>query len=445
MDISLFLVAFLSLGIMYLIIGIMASKKVHSNADYFLAGKSLTIPAVTFTLIATQLGGGMLLGTAQEAYTNGLYGIAYTAGICIGFLLLAFCFAERLQALQVATTAELFETRYHSTTLKKIASILSIITMSGILIAQVIGSKSFLASIGFYNEYAFLLFWAFTIFYTMVGGLQAVVWTDTAQVCLIMLVFGYLFIQSIYQNPHSLLTLCKPHTLFKEISFNRTLFFSTMLIPALFSLIEQDIAQRFFAAKNGFVARISALCAALFLIIFACIPIYFGMQAKITGIPLAGHTSPLMPMLATISGGFLLALAACAIIAAINSTADSLLCAISSNIAQDFDLSFLPGTQLIRSKAITLIVGIFAVGASYFMTQNIISIIVQSYELSVYCLFVPLVACYFIDTVKKKAAITSLIFSLSSLLYFWIGNSAESKTAITLSASIIGYVIGWFL
>lgn len=439
---TLFLYAFLGLGIIYLIIGIIASRSVLSTSDYFLAGRTLGIPAVTFTLIATQLGGGMLLGTAQEAYGAGLYGIAYTVGICIGFLLLAFGFAERLQSLNVSTTAELFETRYQSPFLKKIASLLSIVTMSGILIAQVIGSKSFLASIGFYNEYAFLAFWSFTICYTMIGGLQAVVWTDMAQVCLIMSVFGGLFSYSLWLDPTSLWTLFSSHQVFESFTPDYYLLATTLIMPALFCLIEQDIAQRFFAAKNGKVARFSALGAAIFLICFSLIPIYFGMQAKINGIALVANASPLMPMIATLSGGIILALAACSIIAAINSTADSLLCAISSNIAQDFDLSVLGGSSLIRSKGITLCVGFTAVASSYFVSQNIISIIVGSYELSVYCLLVPLLACYFLPHVKKNAALFSIGASVATLILFWVYNPPLCKPLVTFLAAALGYIIG---
>src|SRR5271155_5449311 len=161
MDITIFLTLFASLSVMYLVIGLYASKKASTNTDYFLAGRSLGIPEVTFTLVATQLGGALLLGTAAKAYSIGLYGIFYTLGISIGFLLLGLGFAAKLQSLNVATTAQLFQTKYGSPTLKKIASLLSITSMCGILIGQVIGSKALLAGIGISSELLFLMLWAF--------------------------------------------------------------------------------------------------------------------------------------------------------------------------------------------------------------------------------------------------------------------------------------------
>ncbi len=206
MDITLFLALFGSLSIMYLVIGLYASKKVSTNVDYFLAGRALGIPEVTFTLVATQLGGGMLLGTAKEAYNIGFYGIYYTLGISIGFLVLGLGLAAKLQSLNVATTAQLFQTKYGSPTLKKIASLLSIASMCGILIAQVIGCKALLAGIGIESELLFLALWAFIIVYTMVGGLAAVVLTDIAQVTYILCAFSAIFIYCLWQEPLNFFT-----------------------------------------------------------------------------------------------------------------------------------------------------------------------------------------------------------------------------------------------
>ena len=209
MDINVFITLFSTLSIMYLVIGLYASKNASTNTDYFLAGRALGIPEVTFTLVATQLGGGMLLGTAAKAYTIGLYGMFYTLGISIGFLLLGLGFAAKLQSLNVATTAQLFQTKYGSETLKKIASFLSIASMGGILIGQVIGSKALLAGIGVSNELLFLMLWAFIITYTMVGGLAAVVLTDIAQVIYIFSAFGAIFAYCLWQEPSSFFTLTR--------------------------------------------------------------------------------------------------------------------------------------------------------------------------------------------------------------------------------------------
>ncbi|HXW85855.1 MAG TPA: sodium:solute symporter family protein, partial [Candidatus Bathyarchaeia archaeon] len=136
-------------------------------------------------------------------------------------------------------------------------------------------------------------------------------------------------------------------------------------------------------------------------------------------------------------------MAACGVIAAITSTADSLLCAVGSNIAQDFDLSWIQLPLLQRSQYIVWLVGISSFLASYFMPQNIITILTSSYELSVSCLFVPLIFCYYKTDVKKEAAIGALVAGLLGFIGFRLYDSLSTgKEILTLIFSLIGYYIG---
>ncbi|HRN78139.1 MAG TPA: sodium:solute symporter family protein [Candidatus Dependentiae bacterium] len=441
----LFFSVFIGLGIMYAILGIATSQKIYTTNDYFLAGRNLGIASVMFTLVATQLGSGMLLGTTQQAYTIGLYGLMYTLGMCFGLILLALGFAAKLRSLNVATTAELFETKYKSPGLKKFASLLSIITFSGILISQVIASRALLASLGFANEPLLVAFWLFTIIYTMLGGLKAVVVTDIAQVIFIIIIFSGLFLYSIFIEPSSLFTMFNGQQQFAAANFNMQEIAATLLMPIFFSLIEQDLAQRFFAARTPRIATLSAFGAAVCLILFALIPIYFGMKANIMEIIIPEGTSPLIPVLETFTNDIVMVFAVCGIIAAITSTADSLLCAIGSNIAQDFDLSFMGSTALRRSKYITLVVGIGTLCASYFVSQNIIGLIISSYELMVSCLFVPLVVSYFTDNVKRSAAIGAIVGGLIGFIGFRIWIPFLPKELLTLGLSLVGYVLGSYI
>ena len=182
----LFLLIFSAFGIFYLILGLLVSRGIKTNEDYFLAGRKLGLFPLTFTLIATQIGGGMMLGTAAQSYKIGYFGIFYTLGICLGFLFLGLGLASRLRSFNIDTTAQLFEVKYGLVFLRKIASLLSIFTLFGILGAQVIALRSVLYSLDLNNEFVFIMFWLFIIVYTMVGGLKAVSITDTFQIIFLL-------------------------------------------------------------------------------------------------------------------------------------------------------------------------------------------------------------------------------------------------------------------
>ena len=446
MNETFFLSLLSGFGIVYFTLGFFISRKVKTTDDYFLAGSNLGLIPVTFSLIATQLGSGTILGTSDFAYNFGYFSLLYAIGMSTGFLLLASGFAARLRSLNVATTAELFETRYGSPGLKKFASLLSIATLFGILLGQIIASKTLIVGLGVYNEYIFLLFWAFIIAYTIIGGLQAVAIVDTLQVIFIIIIFGGIFLYGLSTEQPAFLNITNLKNVqdyFKAPNLTFAKLLPIALMPACYSLIEQDLAQRFFAARTKRIAAISAIGAGTFMILFTFIPMYLGMKARLFGIAIPAGATPIVPVLRILTNDTTAILAVCGIIAAISSTADSLLCAISSNVAQDFDLSFMKiKNKLVISKLTTLIVGVSALGVSYYITKNIIDILIVSYEISVSCLLVPLLFCYFNPQVKKKAALYSVIFGLIGFVLFRYYPVPIPKEVATLLLSLLGYILG---
>lgn len=446
MNTLLFLTVFTLLGALYFVLGLRASRKVTTDTDYFVANRQLGLWQISANLIATQLGGGMLLGTAASAYVAGYYGILYTLGMALGFILLSCGIAARLQQFKVTTTAQLFETQYNSPLLKKIASLLSIATLFGILIAQVVGFKSLMAAVGFGAWYIVLPFWISVVAYTMIGGLRAITINDMVQLCVITLTFGSIFVASLLSEPSlgaAFSSLLDAQPLFTPERLSLASLCGVILMPALFSLIEQDLAQRFFASKSKFVATISAFNAAIFLLLFSIIPVYLGMKAKLSGLVIPEGANPLLVILEASTSSIVFAFALCAIVAAIVSTADALMNGISANITQDFTLArFGDWNKLTISKITTLCIGLTSLVASYFVPQNIIGIIISSYELSVGCLLVPLLFCYFKKEVKKNAAFGAIAFGLIGFVIFRIYPTVVPKEILVLLLSLIGYGVG---
>ena len=445
MNLQLFLLLFFVLGIVYLILGIFVSRGIKNNFDYFLAGRKLTLWPLSFTLIATQVGGGMLLGTAAESYFFGYYGVFYTLGMSLGFLLLGCGFASKLRTFNISTTAELFEIKYKSPFLKKVASLLSALSLCGILTGQFVALKSLLYGIGIEGDFVLIGFWLFIVFYTMIGGLKAVVVTDTVQIIFLVAVFLGVFLYSLYLEPNSIFSLkyvFGKQSFFEVGDLKVAKLFPILFSPILFSLIEQDLGQRFFAAKNKAIAAFSAIISCIFMLLFAVVPIYFGMKARLMGIKVAFGASPLIPVIGNMVNDFVLALVICGLAAAITSTSDSLLCAISSNISQDFNFSFInEKKKLSMSKMITFFIGLFAMLLGYF-SENIIQTLIISYELLISCLFVPILFCFFKKDLNKESAAFSIIIGGIGFVFFRFYPMIIFKEFIILFLSLLGYLVG---
>ena len=442
MNLVLFLSLLTFFGIIYFVLGWRAGRAVKTESDYFVAGRSLGIWQISANLIATQLGGGMLLGTAAIAYRQGWYGMLYTLGMALGFLLLSCGVARALQRFQVTTTAALFETQYGSVRLKQFASLLSIITLFGILVAQVVGLRSLLSSIGIASPVIASCLWLSVVAYTMLGGLRAITINDLVQLSIITITFGGIFFYQLLYDPWSWSTLLTSQSQFSSADLSWAALTATLVMPALFSLIEQDLAQRFFASRSPRVATLSALNAGVFLLVFSCIPVYFGISAKLQGYALAATDNPLMVMISKSLPEWMAALAFCAIVAAIISTADALMNAISANITQDFALARTARINPLKlSKACTVLVGVVALVGSFLVPPSIVGIIINSYALSVCGLLVPLLVCYFKPRVKARAAAASCIAGLTTFIILLLWPIAFPKELIALAASALAYII----
>lgn len=444
-NIQLFYAMLFGLASIYLALGLWAARSVRTIENYFLANRNLGILKLTFALIASQLGSGMILGTAYRAYYTGFWGLLYTIGMSLGFIILGCGLASRMRSLNIATTAEIFETHYGSKYLKMIASILSVISLWGILVAQIVASKTLFIGLNVTDPYVFLSCWLFVIIYAMLGGLHAIVIVDVAQVAFIISIFLAACSWAIPIKIFKYLTPAKL-TMIQNYFFKTPdglmTFLPILLIPTLFSLIEQDLAQKFFAAKTRATATISAFLAGIFLIIFSCIPIYFGVIAKIKHITIPQGGNPLVAALEKFCPSWIFLLAICGILAAIMSTANSLLCAISSNVVQDFT-QYLNWNhhKLWTTKIIAFIIGISALITSTFIDGDILSILEASYRISVICLFVPTCLAYINKPTNSTPAWSALIFGLSGYIGFqFLELSTVTKDISSLLLSLLGYI-----
>jgi SSS family solute:Na+ symporter len=445
----------------YLLIGYLTSHKNVSSVDYLLAGKSLGIPAVTATLLAAQVGGGMFLGTAQ----NPFHGLLYIVGVALGLLILGLGLAEKMRTFNVSSVGEIFEKTYQSVALHHLSGFLSTISLLGILIGQILAAKSLLSTFaGIHSELFLLFFWLGIIAYTMIGGLHTVVITDFFRIVFIILIFSSICIYSVITNPLSFFSsenMTGIATVFNQTGLTWTEALRIVLMPAFFCLVEHDIAQKFFSARTQKIASISALLASILLIIFSFVPFYFGIQGKLLfTTQLAQGVSPLLPVLTALTSPFFFTIALCGLLAAITSTSDSLLCALSGLLTKPCSniLSIEPSVFL--SRAIILCAGVTTLAASYFFSEEIIDVLVDSYEISICAIFVPFITSLFLKDFRAQAAWAATITGIIFFLFFkipaiphfsnhWtdftsaITTYHPYATFITLCGSFMAYGIGF--
>ena len=440
MDISLFILFIFLLQLVCFFVGKSSSKGVKTQDEYFLAGKGIRFFPLMMTFLATQVGGGLILGAAEEAYQFGWAVLLYPLGATLGLILLGIGVGRKLAEFQVSTVAQIFETVYRSKVLKKVASILSIVSLFMIFVAQIIASKKFMVSLGVENEILFFLFWGIVILYTAMGGLKAVVSTDVVQAAFFMFAFFVCAFYVIFSGNEALGAIGNSLASFGSIQDK---FCGWLFMPLLFMVIEQDMGQRCFAADSPKIVSKATLWAAFCTFIVSVIPVFLGIVAKNSGITLQEGSSVLMSVVQQFTTPAISALVGCAIFAAIISTADSLLNAIGSNLSQDFNFSFLKKDTIYASQLLTVVIAVIGMYVS-FSFNNVVDLLILSYELSVSCLFVPIFLALFKKQGNTISATLAIAFGLIGFVGFRIVTPAIPKEVLTVLFSLFGYIIGEF-
>lgn len=438
MNIPVFFLLFFGLQAVCIFVA-MSAKEIKDKNEYYLAGRQIGYFPLCMTFLATQVGGGLILGSAEEAFHFGWSVLLYPLGQSLGFILLGLGVGRKLALFNVSTISQVFGKAYNSINLKKITSLFSIISLFLIFVAQVVASSKFMTSLGVNGSVLFILFWSMVIFYTAMGGLKAVIATDVVQATFFVAAFVICFIYVFWNlDSKTIEAINSNHSAFFE--FPSAKICAWLAMPLLFMVIEQDMGQRCFAASSPSLVSKSAFTAGVATFVICLIPVFFGILAKFMQIEVPIGSSVFMEVVKISSSPWITALVGCAILAAIISTADSLLNAISSNIALDFDIPLFKERGVRGQQILTAGIALSGIAVSFFF-NNVVDLMIQSYELSVCCLFVPLLGAIF-GRQNPQSAYLAILFGAVSFGIFKMIPVPISGELVSTLLSLFGFGIG---
>lgn len=394
-----------------IIIGFISNRYIKDEIDFLLAGRKLKLFYLIFTLAATHFGGGFITGSIEYSIIYGIKGgIWYGLSCGIGLILLSLL-STKLRKLKLFTAPEYLEQRYKSKFIKIYATITSLIALIGILAAQIIATAKLLAIfhidplIG--SSIATIIF----ITYTYYGGMWAVSITDTFQ---ILLTLVFIIILTIIAYDSSVIFNTELHN--KSITNFKII--GIILPTIMYTLIGQDFYQRLFSAKDAKVARSASLFSGILLCLVTIFPVIIGLSLTKYGNNLSNAFAGFFQETSSVIGAVFII----TILAAIMSTADSVLSAATSHIVKDLFGEFkkVKFNPLKLSKLCVLAVGAIALVLSFFL-PTIIDALVFSYTIYTATIFFPLVLGFFWKGGDKNAAIFSMIVATIIVLigYFY--------------------------
>jgi len=297
---SLTLLLLTLISVLFLLIGIIHSKKNQNLSNYLTAGRKVGSLSLTTSLVASALGAWILFGPSSAATWGGIGSvIGYSLGTAFPMIFLIFLGGKIRKVFPKGNTLTEFIYKKFGKNIFKLILLLSIFYMFIFLCAEVTAISmlvNYISGTSLWLTAALIIIT--TLIYTLYGGLRASIFTDRLQFYLVLIFlfisFYYLFFQNLSRIPFDLIKNNSSHLLSIEYIPNYTAGLTFFIAVAATNLFHQGNWQRVFAAKSDEVLKKSLLLS--FLIV---IPIVFFMG--VSGIIAISIDSKINPDLAFFS------------------------------------------------------------------------------------------------------------------------------------------------
>lgn len=264
--------------------GIRMTKHSGNVEGYFLANRSLPWWAVGLSVMATQLSAITLVGTTGQAYSDGMRFVQFYYGLPLAMVILCITAVPFFYRARVFTAYEYLEKRFDLKT-RTLTSFFFLLSR-GLGVGVIIAAPSVILSIvlGWNEITTIFVIGISTTIYTMIGGVQAVTWTDVKQMVVIFVGLGAVLAIVMNSFPEGVSvadglslagTTGKLTTVDTSFNLEEKYTIWSGTIAALFLFLsyfgcDQSQVQRFLTAKSVSEGRTSLLMSA-----FLKIPMQF--------------------------------------------------------------------------------------------------------------------------------------------------------------------------
>ena len=397
-----------------LVTAVLRATRVHSQADFLVAGRSLAWPVLIFTLLSSWIGAGSLFAGGENAYRNGFAALWQPAGGWLGLIVIALI-AGRARRFAQYTVPDLLETRYN-TAARIFATIAIVISYTMIVSYQFKAGGDVLHLIypALEKTAGMYIIAGFVITFTALAGMGSVAYLDLIIGCLvtaIAIITVPLLLENVGGWAAVKQALPPDHfTVLGPLTFTQAM---GLLLPTFLLLIgNQGMYQKFFSARSERDARLAVMGWIVGTTILETVIITIAVLGSSKF-----HTPnprEIIPMTARLGlppmvGAILLG----GVFAKVISTANNFLFSPASNLIHDVYKRFISPEAseqrtLIVSRVMVIVLGVFAlVQGAYF--ESILKAALYAYTVYGAAVTPAIMAVFFWKRATAAGAVTSII------------------------------------
>ncbi|MBV9763113.1 MAG: sodium:solute symporter family protein [Acidobacteriaceae bacterium] len=388
--------------------------QVKNEADFLVAGRTLSWPVLVFTLLSSWIGAGSLLAGAENAYKHGFVALWQPLGGWIGLLIIGVI-AGRARHFAQFTVPDLLEARYNATA-RVLATVAIIISYTVIASYQFIGGGDILHLIfpSIERTTGLYIIAGFVIFFTAAAGMASIAYLDLvigSMVTLTVIVAVPILLARVggWQTVRAAL----PPTHFQMVGDYGLGNAIGLALPTMLLLIgNQGMYQKFFSARSESDARKSVVGWIIGTVILETLLVAVAVIASARLhtdrpreiIPLTAKEA-LPPLLGAILLG--------GVFAKVISTANNYLFSPATNLIHDVYQRFInPGASerrvLVVSRIVVILLGLFAIlQATQF--QSVLQASLYAYTVYGAAVTPVVMAVFFWRRTTTQGAVTSIL------------------------------------
>ena len=381
-----FLIIILVYNLILLGINIYRTKKVKSHEDFMVAGRTLPIRVMVFTLIATWIGSGTFIAGAEYAYKAGFSSLWLPAGAWVGILVIYFL-SGKIRTFGQYTVGDILETRYGR--FARLFGSIAILIAYTTIVSYQFRAGGYILNIITDNQIS--IAWGqaisafFIISFTALAGMLSVAYTDLPNgililaACVIATPFVIIsaggFSEAVAVLPAGHFTLFSEdfgaHPALKAFGY----FFATLMLL----MGEQSMYQKFYSAKSPGEAKKAVSLWIVGTIVVEVVVVVIAVFASVKFWD-SGKDPASMVLLAA---RYMVPAPAWAVLL---STGANFLLSASTNVMRDiiqkvFRLDLKEKKQIVLQKLFVVILGLYAFSIIFIPTilHKDISVLRQAY------------------------------------------------------------------
>lgn len=434
-----------------LYIGYHSMKTVKTDEDFVLAGRNVGNIYIILSLFASFTGLSGLFGTPQYVYEYGIAGWWWWATFPIGVFIMGMTMAKLLRRRMHVTLPDVVDVNHSSKAVRVAASLVTVWNYLAWTAGQVAGIVLVITTFTDLNgTAAVIVAYIIIVLFTLLGGFRAVVYTDSLQAVLFLVVLG-LVIPAVlllhYDVPEALAQTTSIdgfYKLFGSVPAG-TMITWWLLAPAGF--IDNMALQRVFAAKDEKSAKGNITAAFLLMIIFGLILMFIGIMARFILPAGSDPASAMLNLSQLVLPKGMLGLLVAAFAGVAVSTASSTLLVCSSTLEQDV-YSVLrntgkekPASSLLVNRLFVVLVGLIALVLAL-KVPSVTQILMYGYSVYVPGLLLPVIAGSFHWKLSDRAMLLTIVSGvLTAVILILMGEPFPGSLG-GLIVSAIPFCIG---